>query len=50
MLWGTFPAQRTQPRNALNFVDWSEQNRVFAEMAAVSGGGRVLTTTAIHLR
>ena len=30
----------------LNFLDWSEQNTVFASMAAVSGGSRTLHTAA----
>jgi putative ABC transport system permease protein len=43
MLWEAAPDYAHNRVAPLNFVDWSEQNRTFASMAAVSGGGRTLT-------
>ena len=43
MLWERstrFAHNRVSP---LNFLDWSEQQRAFASVAAVAGGGRTLT-------
>jgi putative ABC transport system permease protein len=43
MLWERsprFPHNRVSP---LNFLDWSEQQRAFASVAAIAGGGRTLT-------
>ncbi|HTM27290.1 MAG TPA: ABC transporter permease [Vicinamibacterales bacterium] len=43
MLWErspNFPHNRVSP---LNFLDWSEQQRTFASIAAVAGGSRTLT-------
>ena len=44
MLWERAPAYAHNRVAPLNYVDWSEQNDVFSAMAAVSGGGRTLTT------
>ena len=43
-LWERPPGNDRNAVSPLNFLDWSEQNHVFASMAAVSGGGRSLTT------
>ncbi|HMF99380.1 MAG TPA: ABC transporter permease [Vicinamibacterales bacterium] len=43
MLWERSPARPRNRVTPLNFVDWSEQNHTFAALAAVSGGGRILT-------
>lgn len=43
-LWEAPPGYDHNSVSPLNFLDWSEQNHVFASMAAVSGGGRSLTT------
>src|SRR3979409_538819 len=43
MLWERstrFAHNRVSP---LNFLDWSEQQRAFASVAAIAGGGRTLT-------
>jgi putative ABC transport system permease protein len=43
-LWEHPPGYDRNAVSPLTFLDWSEQNRVFASMAAVSGGGKSLTT------
>ena len=43
MLWERAPRYAHNRVSPLNFLDWSEQNRVFSAMAAISGGGRTLT-------
>ncbi|HEV3138982.1 MAG TPA: ABC transporter permease, partial [Vicinamibacterales bacterium] len=43
MLWERSPRRAHSRVSPLNFLDWSEQNRAFASMAAVAGGGRALT-------
>ncbi len=43
MLWERSPRYAHNRVSPLNFLDWSEQNRAFSAMAAVSGGGRTLT-------
>ncbi len=43
-VWERAPGFNRNAVSPLNFLDWSEQNHVFASMAAVSGGGRSLTT------
>src|ERR1700726_554811 len=43
-LWERPPGNDRNAVSPLTFLDWSEQNHVFASMAAVSGGGRSLTT------
>jgi putative ABC transport system permease protein len=45
MLWEHPPSYARNRVAPLNFLDWSEQNHVFASMAAIAGGGRVLTGT-----
>ena len=42
MLWEAPPGGTRNRVSPLNFVDWSEQNRSFATIAAVAGGGRTL--------
>jgi predicted permease len=42
MLWEHPPSYARNRVSPLNFLDWSEQNRAFASMAAVAGGGRTL--------
>jgi len=43
-LWEYPPGYAYNSVAPLNFLDWSEQNKVFASMAAVSGGSRTLHT------
>ncbi len=43
MLWEAPPGGTHNRVAPLNFVDWSEQNRTFAAMAAVAGGSQTLT-------
>src|SRR5262245_25958804 len=43
MLWERAPTRARNRVAPLNFVDWSEQNGTFEALAAVSGGGRILT-------
>ena len=43
-LWEHPPGYEHNSVSPLNFLDWSEQNTVFASMAAVSGGSRTLRT------
>src|SRR5436309_4019306 len=45
MLWEHPPSYARNRVAPLNFLDWSEQNHVFASMAAIAGGGRVLAGT-----
>jgi putative ABC transport system permease protein len=45
MLWEHPPGYARNRVSPLNFLDWSEQNHVFGSMAAIAGGGRVLTGT-----
>src|SRR5204862_7820059 len=45
MLWEHPPGYSRNRVSPLNFLDWSEQNRSFAAIAAVAGGGRTLTTS-----
>ncbi len=42
-LWEHPPGYARNRVSPLNFLDWSEQNRTFASMAAVSGGSRTWT-------
>jgi predicted permease len=44
MLWEHPPGYAHNSVAPLNFLDWSEQNQVFADMAAVSGGSRSFNT------
>src|SRR6266576_6706104 len=46
MLWEHPPGYARNRVSPLNFLDWSEQNRAFASMAAVAGGGRTLTSAS----
>jgi len=46
MLWEHPPGYARNRVSPLNFFDWSEQNHTFTSMAAVSGGGRTLTSTS----
>ena len=46
MLWEHPPGYARNRVSPLNFLDWSEQNRSFAAIAAVAGGGRTLTTSS----
>ena len=43
MLWERAPTYAHNRVAPLNYVDWSEQNHVFASTAAASGGARTLT-------
>jgi putative ABC transport system permease protein len=43
VLWEQPPDQARHSVSPLNFVDWSEQNRTFAAMAAISGRQGTLT-------
>src|SRR5262249_39991695 len=43
MVWERSPARGRNRVSPLNFVDWNEQNDAFDALAAVSGGGRILT-------
>jgi putative ABC transport system permease protein len=43
MLWESPPDQARNSVSPLNFLDWSEQNRSFSSLAAISGGRRTLT-------
>ena len=43
MLWEHPPGYARNRVSPLNFLDWSEQNHVFAPMAAVTGANRTLT-------
>jgi len=43
MLWERSPRNAHNRVSPLNFLDWSEQNRAFASIAAIAGGGRTLT-------
>jgi putative ABC transport system permease protein len=43
MMWEHAPAYAHNRVSPLNFLDWSEQQRSFAAIAAVAGGGRTLT-------
>src|SRR5258708_24114355 len=44
MLWEHPPGYAHNSVAPLNFLDWSEQNQVFSDMAAVSGGSRSFNT------
>ena len=44
MLWEHPPGYARNRVSPLNFFDWSEQNHTFTSMAAISGGGRTLTS------
>ena len=44
MLWEHAPGHAHNRTSPLNFLDWHDQNTVFAAMAAVSGGSRTLQT------
>jgi len=46
MLWEHPPGYARNRVSPLNFFDWSEQNHTFTSMAAISGGGRTLTSTS----
>ena len=50
MLWEHPPGYARNRVSPLNFLDWSEQNRSFASIAAVAGGGRTLTTSSAARR
>src|SRR5215469_8773857 len=43
MVWERSPSYAHNRVSPLNFIDWSEQSRSFASMAAVAGFSRVLT-------
>jgi putative ABC transport system permease protein len=43
MLWERAPRYARNRVSPLNFLDWSEQQRSFASIAGVAGGGRTLT-------
>jgi putative ABC transport system permease protein len=43
MLWERAPRYARNRVSPLNFLDWSEQQRSFASIAAVAGGARTLT-------
>jgi putative ABC transport system permease protein len=43
MLWERAPRYARNRVSPLNFQDWSEQQRSFASIAAIAGGGRTLT-------
>jgi predicted permease len=43
MLWERAPSYAHNRVSPLNFLDWSEQTHAFSAIAAVAGGGRVLT-------
>lgn len=45
ILWEHPPGYARNRVSPLNFLDWSEQNHVFASMAAVANASRVLTGT-----
>jgi predicted permease len=42
-LWEHAPGNDRNAVSPLNFLDWSEQNKLFASMAAISGASRTLT-------
>lgn len=42
-LWERAPGSDRNAVSPLNFLDWSEQNKVFSSMAALSGASRTLT-------
>jgi putative ABC transport system permease protein len=44
MLWEQAPGHAHNRTSPLNFLEWHNQNTVFAAMAAVSGGSRTLQT------
>lgn len=44
MLWEAPPGYRYNRVSPLNFLDWHDQNAVFAGLAAVSGGARTMPT------
>jgi putative ABC transport system permease protein len=44
MLWENRPGDAHNRTSPLTFLDWHDQNTVFAAMAAVSGGSRTLQT------
>ena len=46
-LWEKPPGHDRNSVSPLNFLDWSEQNRVFASMTGVSGNTRTLITGGI---
>ena len=46
MLWEHPPGYARNRVSPLNFFDWSEQNHTFTSMAAISGGGRSLTSAS----
>jgi putative ABC transport system permease protein len=50
MLWEHPPSFARNRVAPLNFLDWSEQNRSFTAMAAISGGGRTLTNAGVAER
>jgi len=45
MLWERAPRFAHNRVSPLNFLDWSEQQRAFASVAAIAGGGRTLTSS-----
>src|SRR5258708_17771326 len=45
-LWEQSPRTSRSRVSPLNFLDWSEQNRTFSAMAAVSGDSKTLTGTS----
>ena len=46
-LWEKPPEHDRNPVSPLNFLDWSEQNQVFASMTGVSGSSRTMITDGI---
>src|SRR5262245_59654414 len=48
MLWESPPDYARNSVSPLNFLDWSEHNRSFSSMAAISGGRRTLTGPGVE--
>src|SRR5579862_5359319 len=46
MLWESPPGYAYNRVSPLTYQDWHDQNRVFAAMAAVSGGSKTMRTSA----
>jgi putative ABC transport system permease protein len=49
-VWEKPPGHDRNAVSPLNFLDWSEQNQVFASMAGVSGSSRTMATDGIPER
>lgn len=50
MLWEHAPGYEHNRVAPLNFLDWSEQNRVFSSMAAVAGSARTIILNGVPER